>query len=585
MQLQSPHSGTFHRFHDFLQRQGMALPARSIVVVWGTGLIILLGLSFTEFFPLLDEYLNNNVGTQARVFGQNKTVKPPLLTLCLPRPTLSPMPKLPLNPALAEMAEGLRDAAIHGDKANSQGTDFANLIFKFLVMNDYKFDKSTTNTTDWVRALLDGIWDMFHCIKKLDMAMSAYHKDGTRHECFGEAWTNIDRVMMPNKTYLESLFSLLVDVLCDFADLRGDTENNPTNELCKRVLMGTPSVILADQFCFALPMLDRNSSKAYISSNPNSNYVARSGSNASSSGWALYSDIDYLSLETSDNFFSYPVFVSDQTAELVYLGYSITAVAIDKRHKDCFHERSPAVCRSNCIIAAVRRSCRCDPFLFRNHTPLSAEDSQLPYCNSSSYDTCDMDRSKATEECEQKCIHQCVSTMFQFSVVRQGTSRGRLLSRKKQEHDQRNEQKREFDVLVYPISGAFLEFIIIYRNTWEQFLTQIGSIVNLYLGFSGISVIVLVLTIGKACRHCFWPPKEPSILPVISPGTGEGCPKINTGTVPSSDIKFDFFVPGYTYNKSFTEWNSTETWRMAMEAKYAQLEKKLEELQMRSNKR
>lgn len=49
-----------------------------------------------------------------------------------------------------------------------------------------------------------------------------------------------------------------------------------------------------------------------------------------------------------------------------------------------------------------------------------------------------------------------------------------------------------------PAFNTFAEFSWISKHTPEQFASQIGGIVNLYLGSSGLSVVALVITlVGK----------------------------------------------------------------------------------------
>lgn len=59
-------------------------------------------------------------------------------------------------------------------------------------------------------------------------------------------------------------------------------------------------------------------------------------------------------------------------------------------------------------------------------------------------------------------------------------------------------------------TAPFTEFTVAHKNTQEQFLSQIGGVINLYLGFSGLSLTAIVIFCVELIKR--WVRRSRSII-------------------------------------------------------------------------
>lgn len=491
------------------------------------GILILMGLATLELRPLVFEYNYHNFGTEITIIGHNKTAKPPAVTLCIPW-TSSQLIKIAEHLQKTALNQSSRCDYCEAMAKNGwdvwKSMDFGNTtcvhdyrlamseeIIRRLFQADDGFAVLNVTNYKWHYPIIDAVWDFLDCVQELDQHMGVTTQDNS--SCGDRpGWCFLNQTadqFLSDPEKLDRLFDRMVDILCEYIEFRDENYALYNRSVCAATLNRLSSIIFGDQFCFALPDKDRFGS--VITSKAQSKYGAKATINTTTySRLFLYSDTDFVSFEGGNMNNGYPIYVSDGVEDVVRVGYVVTATVVERRAVDCYKERSPAVCRSKCMIKKIISRCGCVPFTFYN----SVENvTDVPYCNSTLYSSCELDKATEMKFCQEHCSYPCNYTSYQWIVSRIGQNGGSLISNRRYSSGR---QWRHFDIQLYPVTTTFMEFAVTMKNTPAQFLSQVAAILSLYLGFSGLTIIAFAIFFGKTCqRWCQSSKKGPdSPLPV-----------------------------------------------------------------------
>lgn len=149
------------------------------------------------------------------------------------------------------------------------------------------------------------------------------------------------------------------------------------------------------------------------------------------------------------------------------------------------------------MIAKIVRNCNCVPFTFRK----IAKGFEHPYCNAIRYYECQLDKLTEDEDCRKSCDNPCEYVYYQWHSSRKMNP----------------DSQRSFKLVLTPVLSPFVAFTVTTKESPEQFLSQMAAVFNLYLGFSGLSVIAVVVICVDALFK--WYHSRKQLLIKVSPAT------------------------------------------------------------------
>lgn len=143
-----------------------------------------------------------------------------------------------------------------------------------------------------------------------------------------------------------------------------------------------------------------------------------------------------------------------------------------------------AECLAKHQVVAAMQNCSCIPFTYRY---LHRGFTFLPYCNISHYSNCEDKLLEILENQMSLCNHKCSYDFYDWKYFSREPNK--------------ESSDMYFRVNLTRLTEPFIEFKITLKDGPEKFLAQVGGIVNLYLGFSGMSLCALVICIVDYLRN------------------------------------------------------------------------------------
>lgn len=120
--------------------------------------------------------------------------------------------------------------------------------------------------------------------------------------------------------------------------------------------------------------------------------------------------------------------------------------------------------------------CKCVPFPYRR---LLESNFTLPYCNISNYAVCQASVSKRLPDKKEKCNKKWEYEFYKWSDYYLANEDG--------------SSNLTFGIEFAALDAPYVGFTIQMHDTPEKFLSQVGGLVNFYLGVSGLSVCAFVI--------------------------------------------------------------------------------------------
>lgn len=186
--------------------------------------------------------------------------------------------------------------------------------------------------------------------------------------------------------------------------------------------------------------------------------------------------------------------------EQIMLSYSATLRIVESRStEECSPERSMALCIAKRQTKTAMDRCGCVPFSYRH---VGGDNiSSLPYCNTSAYLSCEA-LEKTFRITNAVCNKACEQTFY--SWVSDDTT---ALD---EPPPDAAPNSRTFRVQIdngQP-NVPFVEITLTERDSLERFISQVGGIINLYLGVSGITICGFIITCMSYMRKTY-PARKP----------------------------------------------------------------------------
>lgn len=108
----------------------------------------------------------------------------------------------------------------------------------------------------------------------------------------------------------------------------------------------------------------------------------------------------------------------------------------------------------------------------------------MPYCTVNAYNACNpfviYQTSGHYEYCMDKCKSACQYVSYNWQITHRPVQ-------------PKNPNTTELQFAITPMFHSFPQFSWTAKTSVEQFISQMGGIVNLYLGFSGVSCVAMVI--------------------------------------------------------------------------------------------
>lgn len=505
---------TFHTLKTKLETHfDLALPNLSQILIWLLGVVVLTTLTIRDFIPLLSEYTYNNVATQVEVVAIDGKFKPPKPVLCIPHYKDTNKEVDILMSITQYLLNGSESDCEVCEKLASESLD----VWKNPEISQFAAEGAQA----YYQALSLGL------IKRLSENQSAFgdiikNADSPVYEpVFSAAlnflmWKNkIEYYLAPSYfsalAALWPLFDIESEFLTDFAVHTlggvcqgiGFSEKNLTNELvtssgiqtnstCLEALLRptVPTILAPNCIWVPLPFSDRPKIKEYrfqlSKASPLFEKLWYPTGGSEAKRFYLYPDpgIQYLtSMDTDYSSYIYQTLLIPTVAHRITVRYSVQMRAKENRpgESGCYRGTSATVCLARCTKRYLIDKCKCVLFTIRNGLEYPPG---TPYCSGAMLNACG-DTSipdEIQDGCLKRCKAACEYTAYTWQID-YDTGQPSMPN------------TTELFLRLIPTFNTFAEFTWTLKSTPEQFLSQIGGIVNFYLGFSGLSIFAFIVAV------------------------------------------------------------------------------------------
>lgn len=462
--------------------------------------VCLVGLALAEFLPLLYEYTHNNVATHIMIIGHNETVKPPTVALRIPWRSK----KLWKVAEHVQLISENETSSCHLCEKMAEhswdvwdGMDFRHfnctqqyvaaiateILARLYFDSDEELDALSARYWNWNGVLVEAAWHFLDCMRRMDELMDYVEpQNDTNSWCFDRDLVDL---FLSNKKKMGKLFERVIGVLCEVVKIEDTGDTVRDNRACFETLTKVPSVLFDGGFQFLLPM-NETDGRANVIVTSTGQYGVKEALKDPYKAFYLFTDTDFMSWPPSQTAFKDNILHTTKEIGEVLVGYQVDCTVIERRPGvKCYSENSQATCKSHCLVGTIVEKCHCIPFAFRNHAPVL--DLEMPYCNTSYYVACKFDQEKEKRACNTSCLTPCEYVSYEWHTA----------------HIAQRRQWREYNLTLHPIRAPFIQFAVTTKDTRAQFLTQIGSVLNLYLGFSGLTVIAFAVVSGELIKKWF----------------------------------------------------------------------------------
>lgn len=457
-------------------------------LVWVLGLTVLTAVLIYGSLLLWKDYSENNVATQVEVI-KSAPVRP-RLSACIPYRAgtlLTVAEWLLTNVSDCMDCEALANHSwdvwnepnFTFDPARGPGflqDLLASAIMKKLLDTDDNFSALLLDRTNfnWNQPIVEALLRFFACTAAKDDRFMANGIVDWVENCRGFQFHDLRRI---SDATMNRLFDHLLDGLEVYlkteVTFSGGSENSTLSALRRR-----PMAILSDgSFCF--PLLSNSTAENFTyTAFPDQTPPPWRRTKRINEFW-IWPDLDGifgLSPIIDHVYHTDTMTMAQITSEKVDIAFAMDAKVREQRSDiDCDRDdsTSPGICIATRNVQDIVRFCGCLPFSFRHLQP---NETSLPYCNDDTYAAC----GSTLIDIEHECTNKCDYTFYRWkpSVLAESTI----------------SPHQTFAVTFAPARNApYLEFAITIRDTPEKFLAAIGGLINLYLGFSGVSVCAFII--------------------------------------------------------------------------------------------
>lgn len=468
------------------------------LLIWTVGVIFLTSMTSVDVFRVFNEYIDQNVATQITVI-KNETVQSPNVSVCLRyhsealfriakwvngrvdrNVTLGPSDRCPECMALQQNSWDVWNQIDDPTGATLGASALATAFMKRLVNESaqdldviLRLDQSNFN---WNEGLLDSIFTFFSCLSSKDMTYAIKSIPDYEGDLCSDL--NFSEIGYVSRNLTDLLFQKLVD----FIDLYMNIHVvNETGLVIDSILNRKTSVsIKGDRFCIAL--LPTSQHKVFIFNRYRDKYNPPwlRSSDPTLRCSVFYDTVLYSFVPAQQRIYKidWRVLSRYTLNDDVTLAHSVHSRVIESRpDADCDQDPTPIeICLAKLQFLHIAKRCGCVPFMYR-HVHVGYED--LPYCNLSAYLSCTNHLHENLNIYDRQCRNKCIYTFHDWQ-----TNSENARATPTQWYCRLN-----FTQTMEP----FVQFTITKRDTPEKFLAQIGGLVNLYLGLSGVSLCAFVV--------------------------------------------------------------------------------------------
>lgn len=512
---------SLQKWYSKLQSQlGIALPNLRSALTWSVGIGVLITLTIVDFLPLLAEYRSNNAATHVEVIAVDEMFQPPRVVACVRHYVNDKRRDDALTRISKHLYNGIGNDCAECKRLEEMSWD----VWKDVNVSDFESPVRLYNalTHQMVKKLVshlrkDAADDVISS-KFWDEAIFAAARNFLIWQTEVDFWYeaprdydlhfNVSDIVgsedaSDSTTVLNLIFDNVMKAICRSWNFTMETHSKERFELrnatCEDFLLNRSIPVVLDQYdlCFPLrgdrePRTHRFNFSVIGLQTEASFWIPAPG--AGQVIFTLYGDptVQYAStIDKAQVLYRVPGEYDERgVLHYVVATYSVHMRAKETRdYKSCHKEISPAVCRAKCHKLWTIENCQCIPFSYRRG--LIREQEDLPYCTEQSYANCSPVTQKRdlSDMCSSQCKEVCEYTSYKwqtnYAIYPTGT------------------EKLKYTLLLHPDFSSFPEFTWTEKNTEEQFVTQIGGLLNIYLGFSGVSLFAFVVGLIDTVIECY----------------------------------------------------------------------------------
>lgn len=476
-------------------------PGRLPILIWFIGFVVMMALTARDCVPLFNDYRNNNF---AALINIKTEPVPPNVTVCLPYYSTMFWAMLPelrsLDEAHLNGSKSMLEMCRTCDAMKNHSWDFWNhvnisqddailryLVEEFLNKSLYRQRLSHSNY-EWLQPIVDAVWYYFKLHFEKDLkALTSDNKEDDGYFTFDYGVRFSDDVMDIMHGYL--LDSVLASVAGGCTVKPANASTNASGSIEAAVHSSSFSM-QGEKFCFQLPPEFGNQDIECA-------YQHRLY------GWHQYPGRAFEVYPTPAALYSVvtpkdAVYSTNQTAlqgwESVHLIYDIDSRLIAKRSgESCSNETSTDLCVARKQVKAAVEECKCIPLRFRSLVQVSSNQS-LPYCNGHIYITCQERLKRRLNEAQAQCArnNKCEYTFYAWQPPRAAIQWG-----------EPDHVDTPFTLTLGASRKPFIEFSSEEKFTPEQFLSQVGGLLNFYLGVSGLTLFALLIVLIEQVKRWY----------------------------------------------------------------------------------
>lgn len=492
--------------------------------IWTLGIGVLIGVTIKDFIPLLSEYNNNNLATQVEVIIGDSQFQPPQLVLQFPMSDDTDN-DFEINQDIAYLSE-LSEHLYNGTEVDCD---------MCIALEANSWDVwNHENLTEYRQYGYDTFYDalglaltrkLFDTISKgtriFDPAYSSWNQPILAAGINFFMWQNyIDyslafppqfpvplrsQFIALQKNFVQEADTVFEQVwagLCQHMSFSEFTKSDDLlsrkfeNVTCESMFHKTPFPIsILDGAAVPLPPTKLPKPKDYQFRFKPGSFFGRSARGKGDITFFAEPSIQYgtrLNPLIPSYIYEIPLDAPEQSF-YVSIKYSVQIRAKETRlGEPCQDEVSPSVCIKKCTLYWIIEHCGCVPFSMAKG--LALPDPNPPYCTVNAYDRCTAlstcHLTGRADYCLAKCKAVCQYTSYNWHINH------RLVQPS-------HPNETELTIAVYPIFHSFPQFSWTHKSTVEQFISQMGGIVNLYLGVSGVTFVALAVAfIDFLSRFC-----------------------------------------------------------------------------------
>lgn len=466
------------------------------LLIWICGILCLTTWTVSDLIPLFIDYTHNNVATEIDVIkGEN--VEKPNVAICIPYPSGSLSNVVKWLNDRKDARNGSQDGepCMECEGLIQNGWDVwravtpepdgyfsedavAAAIMNRLVQKPDRFSeilKINSSNFNWNEPIFDAIWKYFSCVSTEDMKYTVKSSNAFEEDrCVSFDFSQTAGI---TKEIADQLYDYLLSYIDLYLDLAASNLLLGPAETIRKE--GRTMSIKGTNMCILVPPETMQETVVFKSANdPSPPPWKRS----SRKPWCtvyyegvLYAFIpDHQNIYVANGRAPGPGIESEDTS----LQFSIDSRVHERRpNTGCIdHSTDRKRCLAEFQVKRVAENCGCIPFFYRH---MYKEYANMSYCNAASYANCEKLLHVHYETYRSNCRNRCEYTFYEWSHY----------SRYFPAQDSQWSCRLNFTAFIDP----FVEFKIIVRDSSEKFAAQVGGLINLYLGFSGLSICAVVV--------------------------------------------------------------------------------------------